>query len=83
MNPESFEVKNSIEPEKVPEKATDIELALFLIGHIDNPCEAEVVPGVKENIRGFYIKMAEESLEKMSNENAKDLLKSKIKEYEE
>ena len=81
MKPESFEGGGDVEPEKVPEDATDMELALFLINHMDNPCEVEVAPSVKENIREFYIKRAEEVLVKITNENAKCLLELKIKEY--
>ncbi len=82
MKGESFDGQNNLEPEKVPEDATDMELALFLIGHMDNPCEVEVAPGVKENIREFYVKRAGEVITKMTNEYAKELLELKIKEYE-
>lgn len=82
MERESFKEGDYVDPEKVPEKATDMELTFFLINHIDNPCEAEVAPGVKENIRGFYIARAKEIVSKMTNEHAKTLLESKIKEYQ-
>jgi hypothetical protein len=39
------------------EKASDMELAEFLIKHIDNPCTVEV-EGRIENIRSFYIREA-------------------------
>ena len=68
--------------EKAPAGATDMELALFLAGHIDNPCQAEVEPGVMENIRYVYLKEARDQLPKMTNEHAKEFLKLKIKEYE-
>ena len=58
-----------------------MELALFLMGHIDNPCEAEVEPGVRENIRDFYMREAEKVIKTMPNANAKDLLEGKINEY--
>ena len=71
-------------PEKLSsEKATDMEVATFLAGHIDNPCEAEVSPGQCENIRSFYIREAESLLPKMKDENAKKFLELKIKEYGE
>lgn len=81
MKNESFEPENNIEPEKIPEKATDMELALFLMMHIDDPCEAKVEPEVMENIREFYIKEAEKNVKKMTNISARELLEEKIKEY--
>jgi hypothetical protein len=67
--------------EKLPEGATDIELAIFLVGHIDNPCGTEIQPGQIENIREFYINEAEKMLGKMTNPDAKKLLELKIQEY--
>ena len=72
---------NNIEPEEIPEKASDMEIALFLTRHIDDPCEVEVAPGQLENIRDFYIREAKRLLLKMTNPNAKQLLELKIKEY--
>lgn len=63
-------------------KATDMETALFLAGHIDNPCEAEVEPGKFENIRKFYLREAKEQLLKIKEPNARRFLELKIKEYE-
>jgi hypothetical protein len=79
MNIEKME--KNIEPEKVPEKASDMEIALFLAKHIDRPCEAEVKPGEIRNIREFYIKEAKRLLEKMENPEAKKFLELKIQEY--
>lgn len=76
------EVEITLEVKKVLENASDMELALFLTGHIDNPCEAEVAPGKKENIREFYLKEAKGAILKMTNEYAKRFLELKIKEYE-
>ena len=59
-----------------------MELALFFAGHIDNPCEAEVAPGKKENIRGLYLREAKKALDKMIEKNARRFLELKIKEYE-
>ncbi|MBU1179189.1 hypothetical protein KKB69_02560 [Patescibacteria group bacterium] len=73
---------NKSETEKIPETASDMKIALFLAGHIDNPCEAEVAPGKKENIREFYLKEARRLLSEMTEENAKRFLELKIKEYE-
>ena len=73
---------NESEAEKISEKTSDMEIALFLAGHIDNPCEAEVAPGKKENIREFYLREARNVLSEMTNENAKRFLELKIKEYE-
>ncbi len=63
------------------DKASDMELALFLAKHIDNPCETEIAPGRGENIRNFYIKEAEAALVKMVDSEAKNFLELKIKEY--
>ena len=70
------------EIEKIPEGATDMELAIFLAGHIDNPCTVEVAPGQVENIRQFYLAEAKKLLPTMTNPGAKDVLEDKIKEYE-
>jgi len=77
---ENFESKG--EEEKILEKASDMELALFLAKHIDNPCEVEVAPGEKENIREFYLREAKKALSVITDENAKKFLELKIKEYE-
>ncbi len=69
------------EPEEVPEGVPDMTLAIFLVRHIDNPCESEVAPGQRENIREFYLKEAELRLKGMTNSEARDYLESKIKEY--
>jgi len=73
--------KNEMRLEKTPEGASDIELAMFLIKHIDNPCQVEVEPGRIENIREFYIRAAERALDEMTNPEAKKLLEFKIREY--
>lgn len=82
MEKEPYSGKNKIEPEKTPEEATDSELAMFLIRHIDNPCGVEVEPGKKENIRHFYIKEAKKALSIITNPEVKNILELKIKEYE-
>ncbi len=81
MENKSENLGNKSETEKMPEVAGDMEIALFLAEHIDNPCEAEVAPG-KKNIREFYLKEARKMLSKMTEENAKRFLELKIKEYE-
>jgi len=80
MNPENHHFENF--QAHVPEQASDMELALFFATHIDNPCEAETSPGVKQDIRSFYLREAKSQIEKMTNPGAKAFLKSKIKEYE-
>ena len=71
----------NMESEQVPEKASDMEIADFLIGHIDGPCEVEVSPGKWENIRHFYIDEAEKQLPTFTDEVAKQKLIDKIAEY--
>ena len=71
-----------IQPERIPERATESEVVLFLSRHIDNPCSAEVAPGVFKDIRGFYIREAKRLMPTMTSENAKRALELKIQEYE-
>ncbi len=76
-----MELEQSKNPEQ--EKATNMEITLFLSQHIDNPCEVEVYAGQKENIRGFYLKEAEKILLTMTDENARKMMEEKIAEYKE
>ena len=78
--PENFGNKSEIE--RPSEGASDMEIALFFARHIDNPCEVEVAPGKKENIRGFYLREAKKALAEMTEESAKKILELKIKECE-
>jgi len=80
-NPEDSRDK-TIEPEKPPEVATDMELALFLAGHIDNPCEVQASENKRENIRDFYLGEARAALPKMTSEDARAILEAKIRKYE-
>ncbi|MFH2136587.1 MAG: hypothetical protein ABII19_03090 [Patescibacteria group bacterium] len=57
--------------------ATDMELASFLIKHIDNPCED--LQG--NSIRDFYIREAERALETIQDPEAKKILEDIIKKY--
>ncbi|MFA5318716.1 MAG: hypothetical protein WC323_04605 [Patescibacteria group bacterium] len=61
------------------EKATDMELALFLIKHINNPCEDLH----ENNIRDFYIREAKKALDTFRNPEAKQLLEDIIQKYSE
>jgi len=61
------------------EKATDIELATFLIKHINDPCKD--LHG--NNIRKFYISEAKKALDTFQNQEAKKLLEDIIKKYSE
>ena len=61
------------------EKATDLEFALFLIKHIKTPCED--LQG--NNLKNFYLREAKRALETMKDEEAKNLLKSIIREHSE
>ena len=57
---------------------SDIEIALFLAGHIDNPC---IDPITGKNIRPFSIRLAKEQLPRFSNPYAVTFLRDKIEEY--
>jgi len=59
------------------EKATDMELAFFLIKHIDNPCED--LQG--NNIRDFYIREAKKALNTNQDLEAIKLLEDIIQKY--
>jgi len=60
------------------EKATDMDLAMFLIKHINNPCED--LQG--NNIRDFYIREAKKALETFQDPEAKQRLNDVMKNYE-
>ncbi len=60
-------------------KATDSEIALLLIKHIENPC-ADLQGN---DIREFYIRLAEKQLTTMKNSAARTLLGKAIKKYSE
>ena len=64
-------------------KATDMQAVMFLIGHIENPCEAEVAPGEMRNIRHVYLNDAREFLPRLTNPDAKKMLEETINKYEE
>ena len=64
-----------------PNGATDMTVALFYAGHIDNPCEVEIAPGQRANIRDFYIREVERILPLLKNPFAKEMLENKIKQY--
>ena len=59
------------------EMATDIELAMGLIQHIEEPCRAPT----GDNIREFYLKEARRVLETMKNSDAKALLQEAVERY--
>ena len=60
------------------QKATDRELADFLIYHITNPC---VEPQTGLNIRQFYIREAERVMATFQDSDAKKLLESHLNQY--
>ena len=80
LNNKNFPEKTNWE---TPEKASDLELAIFLYKHIDSPCERQLPSGEVVNLRDFYIRQAREILPRMKNEYAKRLLEIKLKTYED
>ena len=64
------------------EKPTDIEMALFWIRHIEDPCSLEH-EGKLFNLRGFYLREAMKLLDNHNFENpyARKLLERRIREY--
>ncbi len=61
-------------------KASDIEVAAMLSGHIENPCTCES-NGKVYDIRGFYIKEAERVLPTFTNPFARELLQGFVDKY--
>ena len=66
-------------PKKI-EEPTDMELALYWVGHIENPCEDEN----GNNVRSVYLREVKKILEirKFENPFAKKMLEDVIKRYE-
>ncbi|MCP6717991.1 MAG: hypothetical protein KJI70_00385 [Patescibacteria group bacterium] len=56
----------------------DMEIALFLAAHLDNPCGIEI-DGEWHDIRDFYERLARKLLASMTNPGAKEFLEKKIK----
>ncbi|OGZ00460.1 MAG: hypothetical protein A2946_00405 [Candidatus Liptonbacteria bacterium RIFCSPLOWO2_01_FULL_53_13] len=69
-------------PEQLPQGASDMEMAVWLSGHIDKPCEVEIAPGKVADIREFYLGAAREYLPRMTDASAREFLTGKIEEYE-
>ncbi len=68
-----------VEQPKIYQKgATDIEIAFFYFQHIENPC---VEPTTGQNIREFYLKLAQKELPRLQNPHAKTLLEDTIAKY--
>ena len=63
------------------QKLTDLEIALELTKHIQNPCGV-LVNGEFQHIRPFYLRLARETLLDLKDVHAKDFLESIIKIYE-
>ncbi len=63
------------------QRISNMEVAMMLATHIENPCSVEV-EGRTENIRYFYLEMAERILPSFTNFFARDFLQSKINEYQ-
>lgn len=59
-------------------KATDKELADFLIGHIENPC---IEPQTGSNIGQFYIREAERVIGTFTDAVAEKMLRETIFKY--
>ena len=54
-------------------KTTDMEVAMMLAKHIENPCSIEL-EGRTENIRYVYLEMAEHILPNLTNPFAREFL---------
>ncbi|PIN91060.1 hypothetical protein COU57_02150 [Candidatus Pacearchaeota archaeon CG10_big_fil_rev_8_21_14_0_10_32_14] len=59
---------------------TDMGIAVEIGYHIDNPCGCEV-NGEWENIRPFYMRIAQETIPNLTNPFAIDFLEAKLREY--
>jgi hypothetical protein len=70
-------MKNLDQPRMGEDKGTDMEYALFLAGHINNPCKT--LDG--DNVGETYIREARKSLETMTNPLAIETLQDAIDNY--
>ncbi|MCP6719297.1 MAG: hypothetical protein KJI71_03640 [Patescibacteria group bacterium] len=64
-------------PAKNINQPTDMEIALFLAAHLDNPCGI-YIDGKWHDIRYFYKGLAQKLLASMTNPEAKEFLEKKI-----
>jgi len=62
------------------EKNNDMEIALKLANHIKKPCGVNV-EGRIYDIRYFYLRLAKETSQKLTNNYAREFLESVIAEY--
>ena len=62
------------------QKASDMEAAMMLATHIENPCSVEV-EGRTENIRYFYPEMAEHILPSFTNPFVREFLQNIMDQY--
>ena len=62
------------------EKASDLEFALFLSEHIENPCGFEM-NGSYYDGRDIYLREAKRALPQIKYVLAKDILLKKIEKY--
>ncbi|MDP1833545.1 MAG: hypothetical protein Q8L11_01265 [Candidatus Moranbacteria bacterium] len=60
------------------EEATDMEIVMNLVGHINNPY---MVDEQGNSARKVYIKEAKNILDKLTNPEAKKMLEDAIEEY--
>jgi len=58
--------------------ASDMETAMFLARHIDNPCVDRITG---KNIRYIYINLAKNAIEEFINPYAREFLEMRIKQY--
>ncbi len=68
-----------IEIDPSSEKPSDLEVAMFFIGHLQNPCGVEVAPGQRATLRDFYVREATRSLESIRDPEARALLERELK----
>jgi len=75
------QIENIEIPTSNTEKASDMELVIELVKHIENPC----TDNHGNNLRGVYIREGKRLLEKneIINEYAKELLENVIEKYPE
>jgi hypothetical protein len=72
----------SIYMERLEQNATDIEIAVFLAYHIENPCGI-IIDGKRVDIRDFYIREARETfIPSLTNPFARKFLEDTIKKYD-
>jgi MinD superfamily P-loop ATPase len=67
--------------EEEKRKMSDMEIAMRIAKHIENPCGI-VIDGKEHNIRNFYLREAKKLIPTLDNPYAKGFLEAIMRKYE-